>query len=360
MKIFDKEETYIISPENRVYEYLLFSQYIFNQKKVHFCSDLNSIDIANNQIIVDLKNIHKFNEHKFQNYSLKIVIILWNSYQDYLKNKDQLIDLKKKFTNLILLSPSNFSFERNIFFPLDNLNFNSENNLVEITGVKYLKKIKYKFPSVFSFYNFFRYLPRSSKYLKEKIVFVGLGDNFDISYQLKYLIQSNITSDEMKIWSKYILNNFHPHNNIFTDNSILEIKNSNMRLDEKYYGINLIIRNSFINYLKNFNAFVHKTNSRDAFELLKTNFYKEITHLDLGSQCGNGIFNVRNILLNRFYKNKNIRFNFFDNKVSYNNQNFNDRLGKIELFLNKIYEFKNFNCSAKELKKQLEKLSKFL
>ena len=116
MKIFDKEETYIISPENRVYEYLLFSQYIFNQKKVHFCSDLNSIDIANNQIIVDLKNIHKFNEHKFQNYSLKIVIILWNSYQDYLKNKDQLIDLKKKFTNLILLSPSNFSFERNIFF----------------------------------------------------------------------------------------------------------------------------------------------------------------------------------------------------------------------------------------------------
>ena len=48
-----------------------------------------------------------------------------------------------------------------------------------------------------------------------------------------------------------------------------------MRLDEKYYGINLIIRNSFINYLKNFNAFVHKTNSRDAFELLKTNFYKK-------------------------------------------------------------------------------------
>ena len=29
-------------------------------------------------------------------------------------------------------------------------------------------------------------------------------------------------------------------------------------------------------------------------------------------------------------------------------------------FFNKIYEFKNFNCSAKELKKQLEKLSKFL
>ena len=95
MKIFDKDETYIISPENRVYEYLLFSQYIFDQKKVYFCSDLNLIDKANNQIIVDLKNIQKFNEHKFQNYSLKILIILWNSYQDYLKNKNQLIDLKK-------------------------------------------------------------------------------------------------------------------------------------------------------------------------------------------------------------------------------------------------------------------------
>ena len=108
MKIFDKEETYILSPENRVYEYLLFSQYIFNQKKVHFCSDLNSIDIANNQIIVDLNNIHKFNEHKFQNYSLKIVIILWNSYQDYLKNKDQLIDLKKKVYKLNFIKSIKF------------------------------------------------------------------------------------------------------------------------------------------------------------------------------------------------------------------------------------------------------------
>ena len=360
MKIFDKDETYIISPENRVYEYLLFSQYIFDQKKVYFCSDLNLIDKANNQIIVDLKNIQKFNEHKFQNYSLKILIILWNSYQDYLKNKNQLIDLKKKFTNLVLLSPSNFNFEKNIFFPLDNFNLNSENNLVEINGIKYLKKIKYKFPSIFSFYNFLKYLPRSLKYLKEKIVFVGLGDNFDLSYQLKYLTQSNIASNEMKIWSKYILSNFHPHNNIFTDNSILEIKNSNMRLDEKYYAVNLVIRNSLINYLKNFNAFVHKTNSGDAFELLKTNFYKNITQLDLGSQCGNGIFNVRNILINRFYKNKNIRFNFFDNKVSYDNQNFNDRLKKIELFLIRIYEFKDFSCSAGVLKKQLEKLSKSL
>ena len=329
MKIFEKNETYIISPENRVYEYLLFSQYIFNQKKVYFCSDLNIIDNADNQIIVDLKNIEKFNKHKFKHYSLKIIINLWNGYRDYLKNKKQLIDLKKKFSNLILLSTSNFSFEKNISFPLDNLNLNSENNLVEINGINYMKKIKYKFPSIFSFYNFFKYLPRSLEYLKEKIVFVGLGDNFDVSNQLKYLIQSHIASDEMKDWSEYILKNLHPNNNIFKENSLLEIKNSNMRLDEKYFAINLVIRNSFINYLKNFSVFVHKTNSRDALELLKTNFYKKITHLDLGSQSGNGIFNVRNILINRFYENrKNIKFNFFDNKISYDNQNFNDRLKK--------------------------------
>ena len=140
MKIFEKNETYIISPENRVYEYLLFSQYIFNQKKVYFCSDLNIIDNADNQIIVDLKNIEKFNKHKFKHYSLKIIINLWNGYRDYLKNKKQLIDLKKKFSNLILLSTSNFSFEKNISFPLDNLNLNSENNLVEINGINYMKK----------------------------------------------------------------------------------------------------------------------------------------------------------------------------------------------------------------------------
>ena len=89
-------------------------------------------------------------------------------------------------------------------------------------------------------------MPRSLEYLKEKIVFVGLGDNFDVSNQLKYLIQSHIASDEMKDWSEYILKNLHPNNNIFKENSLLEIKNSNMRLDEKYFAINLVIRNSFI------------------------------------------------------------------------------------------------------------------
>ena len=44
----------------------------------------------------------------------------------------------------------------------------------------------------------------------------------------------------------------------------------------------------------------------------------------------------------------------------YDNQNFNDRLKKIELFLIRIYEFKDFSCSAGVLKKQLEKLSKLL
>ena len=95
MKIFDKNKTYIISPENRIYEYLLLSQYIFNQKKVYFCSDLNSINYTNNQVIVDLKFIKKFNEYKFRDYSSKIIVILWNSYQDYLKNEKDLNDLKK-------------------------------------------------------------------------------------------------------------------------------------------------------------------------------------------------------------------------------------------------------------------------
>ena len=132
MKIFDKNKTYIISPENRIYEYLLLSQYIFNQKKLYFCSDLDLIDYKNNQIIVDLKLIKKFNEYNFRDYSSKIIIILWNSYQDYLKNEKQLNDLKKKFSNLILLSPSNFSIEKKIFFPLDSLSLNNENDLLEI------------------------------------------------------------------------------------------------------------------------------------------------------------------------------------------------------------------------------------
>ena len=94
---------------------------------------------------------------------------MWNGYRDYLKNKKQLIDLKKKFSNLILLSTSNFSFEKNISFPLDNLNLNSENNLVEINGINYMKKFKYKFPSIFHFTIFLDICPDLQNILKKKL-----------------------------------------------------------------------------------------------------------------------------------------------------------------------------------------------
>ena len=360
MKIFDKNESYIISPDNRIYEYLLYSDFVFDQKKIFFCNDFSKIDKENNQVILDLKYLEKFNDYKFQNYSLNIIIILWNAYIDYLINEKQIKILKEKFKNLKILSPSNFSFEKNYFLPLDNLHLANKSTLNEIKGINYLKKIKYNFPSIFSIYNFLKYIPRSLSYLSEKIVFVGLGNDKDILKQLNYVLKSSFTSIEFKEWSEFLLKEYNIKNYFFDQNSFKKIKNFNMRLDEKYYIVNLIVRNLLLNYLKNFTIFSHKTNSNDAFELLKTNFYKKIIHLDLGSQCGNARNNVRSVLLHRFYNSRHIRLNFFDYNTTYNSENFIIRLESIKIFFDNLYKFKNYKCSVKELTNKMMEVNEFL
>jgi len=358
MKIFDKNESYIISPDNRIYEYLLYSDFVFDQKKIFFCNDFSKIDKENNQVILDLKYLEKFNDYKFQNYSLNIIIILWNAYIDYLINEKQIKILKEKFKNLKILSLSNLNFERDFSLSLDNLHITNKNTLNEIKGISYLKKIKYKFPSIFSIYNFVKYIPRSLSYLNEKIVFVGLGNDNDILKQLNYILKSPFTSKGNKEWSEFTLKEYNKKNYFFDQNSFQEVKNYNMRLDEKYYIANLIIRNLFLNHLKNFTFFFHKTNSNDALELLKTNFYKKIIHLDFGSQCGSSINNVRSLLLHRFYNNRNIRLNFFNN--TYNNENYINQLELIKTFINNLYKFNNYKCSAKELANKIRELNEFL
>jgi len=51
-----KNKSYILSPDNRVYNYILFCDFIFNQKKIFF-KNLDQVDKKDIQIILDLKNL---------------------------------------------------------------------------------------------------------------------------------------------------------------------------------------------------------------------------------------------------------------------------------------------------------------
>ena len=55
-----KNKSYILSPDNRVYNYILFCDFIFNQKKIFF-KNLDQVDKKDIQIILDLKNLFIMN-----------------------------------------------------------------------------------------------------------------------------------------------------------------------------------------------------------------------------------------------------------------------------------------------------------
>ena len=72
MKLNKKKASFIICPENRIYEYLLLSGHIFNQTKVTFVNNLKKINIKNYQIFVDIRFIDEFIKHDFIFFSFKI------------------------------------------------------------------------------------------------------------------------------------------------------------------------------------------------------------------------------------------------------------------------------------------------
>ena len=102
---------------------------------------------------------------------------------------------------------------------------------------------------------------------------------------------------------------------------------------DKYYFANIIIRFLIVNHLKKYECFYHKTNKKYNFELLNSCIYKKLFHLDFGSKIGNCHTNDRSILLERFYKNRYLKINFFDNNVNYNEvKNFIIKDRKIKSF----------------------------
>ena len=121
---------------------------------------------------------------------------------------------------------------------------------------------------------------------------------------------------------------------------------------------NILIRFLLIKHLKRFKNFYHKNNSKFPFDLINSNIYNNIIQIDLGSKIGNSYIYPRSLLINRFYKRKNIKINLFHNDENYYENNlFSQRLEKIKKYLFNIYELEKFSCSAEELSNEIKKLN---
>lgn len=356
LKSIKIKESFIICPKNRVYEYLLFSDYIFKQTKINFFNEFKEVDNQSNDFFIDIKYLDKFIDYKFKYKPNSIICILWNGNIDYLINEKKITNAKKKFKKLILLGPCNLLNEGKKYTSLDKFEITNTPKLKNVRGISYLKKLKYFFPTIFSIYNFIKYLPKSLNFLGARIVFVGLGNKKDLFRQIRYLIDSEYTSMELKSWGKKILIKFEEKSKIFDLNSLDDVFKYKMSINEKYYALNLVIRYLFLDHLKNFNFFFHKTNSNDAFELLKTNFYKKIYQINLGSQHGNGNVNVRSLLLKKFYDKKNINFEFFKSEITYDEKKIFERLKTIKIFFEDFYRFDKFDCKMAPLLDKLHNL----
>ena len=217
---------------------------------------------------------------------------------------------------------------------------------------------------LYSLYNFLRYFRKARKlFISKKIVFVGRADFKDTIESIKILTRSDNIFTK-KFCDKIIDDlNSKQFAKSFSFEDILKNKDfKNLYFYEKYYISNAIIRHILIKHLNKFNVFYHKNNSKYPLDLLNSNVYKNLIHIELGSKVGNSEIYSRRIMINKFYPNSFIKINFFKNNINYNDNNlFEKRLLTIDKFFSQLHSYDNYNMGQKEMKKILNDLnSKFL
>lgn len=354
------KKIYILCPKHRIIHYCYYSEYVFQFEEITFIKNLGDIKEQNYTLFVDQTLLKEFLNLKYINNNIKIFILLWNGNFDYLEHIKDLQKIEQIYKNFKIITLDNFSYKNEKKLSLNNFRLTNKKILKKINGINFFTKIKYIYPSIFSIYNFLRYIKNSKNFIfKKKIIFVGRGDYLDTIDSMKMLYRSN--NNNTKKFSKIILENFKSQKFIH-DLSLKNILNDTnfKKLDfhEKYYISNALIRYFIINHLKKFNSFYHKNNSKYPLDFLNSNIYKNLIQLELGSKIGNSKIYSRSLMLNKFYKESIIKIDFFENDVNYNRgELFDKRLLIIDHFLNEFYNLKDFKISSKYLAKKLNDLN---
>jgi hypothetical protein len=358
-EIFNKK-IYIFSPKRRAIHYCYYGEYVFEIEEITFIKNLNDIKEKNYTLFVDQTLLKEFLNFKYVNNNIKVFILLWNGNFDYLKHIEDLKKIGHIYKNFKMISLDNFSHKSENILSLNNFKLTNKNVLKKINGISLITKIKYLYPTIYSVYNFLRYIIISKNFLfVRKIIFVGRGDYFDTIDSIKVI--HRLGNKDTKKFSKIFLDKFKSqkfiHNTSFKE-ILNDINFKNLDFHEKYYISSTLIRYFLINHLNKFNSFYHKNNNKYPLDFLNSNIYKNLIQLELGSKVGNSEIYSRRLMLNKFYKQSLIKINFFDNDVNYSrNELFDKRLLIIDDFLNEFYNFKDFKISSKNLAKKLNDLN---
>ena len=354
-----KKKIKIICPPNRVDNYLAYSGHVFDIEKVKFFRNCELLDTYTELLFIDQKNLIDDNLNNLINKKVKIIIILlWNSDRDYFFYKKK-INFLKKYFKVKMISFSNFS--RNIYFPLNEFSIKKNTSLKKIYGIGIIKKIKFYFPKIYGAYNFLKYFKDSKNFIiSKKLVFVGIGDKRDAIIQLQDMQDKNYSiyiNSLCETLIGYLEKLTYKQYNLKFYKIFNSKKFQSIPISIKYYLTQISFRYLILSHLLRFKNFYHKNNSSYPLDLLRTNIYKNIFHLDLGSQSGNTKVHTRNIYLLKFFEKK-----YFDLNIFKNNENYNDKSKFIKRYnmffnkLNKFYEFEKFSAEVTVLINELKRI----
>ena len=357
MKLSIEENAYLCCKEKKILFYCYYAGYALNIKQLTYFKNFKNIDYNNISIILQQDLIEEFINYKFKEKNKKIFIFLSNGYADYLIYKDKISELKNIGYKISIITFENwFEYKDVHHYSLNSLSKNKKNTLKKIYGVKLKTKLKFYIPFFTSIYNAVLRIKFALPLLIfSRIVFVGRASWHEINHTFDVYLKKKIINDDLH---KKILNDLSQNNQKELFELINNINFQNLNFIYQYAIYNQIIRFLIISHLNKFKNFYHKTNKLFHLELLKTNIYKRVFHIDLGSQVGNSFVTDRTIYLQRFFNKKYLRLNLFDVNINYKSgDNFKNRLIKIENTLKTIYENKNFNLSFNDLKKWLIKIN---
>ena len=358
-KHFLKKKITIYSPQNKILNYCFLADYLLKSDEIEFLSEKTILKNNSQEIFVDVNNLKNFLNTKFDNLNKTIFIVLWNNSFDYFKHNLTIGLLKNKFSQvkLIYLDREKFNSKFNAL-SLSDFSISKKRTLKKIKGINFIKYIKYFFPTLSSLYNFFKHPRTSMFFLKTKLVFVGRGDLEDVisAFKVLQLSHNKYTRNLISLSLKRLTN----LNSINTNNLFELFNNRNflkMESHEKTYFLRLIFRLILIDHLSNFKCFFHQNKKKPFIDLLNSNIYKNIYQLDLGSLCSNTPNYHRALLINRFYKNFNIKIEILKNNTIYSNSKLLKRINIIQNYLIEFKKFNEFNCDGNYFIKKMIKLN---
>ena len=349
----------IICPQNRVESYLAYCAHVFNIKKVNFINETKYLKKNTDILFLDQRNLVSDKiDILFKKKIKLLIILLWNSDRDFFTYKKKIISLKKKF-KVQLLSVSNFS--KKIYYPLNNFKIKRKSSLKSITGITLLKRIKYNFPFIYGLYNFIKYFNTAKVFVqKEKLVYVGIGNKNDVINQLIWLKKQNYSKQINQICQITVNDvkklSYREFNYKFYKNFNSKLY-QNLPIPIKFFFTQVAIKYLVLSHLYNFNNFYHKNNSSYPLDLLKTGIYKKIYHLNFGNSSGNATAEMRQIYLEKFYKDKFLDLRVYKNSENLQNKKvFKKKFKKFYDKVSKFYNYKNFSASLEELLIEIRKI----